>query len=136
MYVSYKLYMISCEQFILYSESSGHACFVTTMNYFALNVIFRVYYFTSAYGQVHWEREDMPKPPEDSWYWYRAPSAEVEMTGYVLMSLIYNGKDYIGYTPSIVQWLTKQRNPYGGFSSTQVLMNTFDILIHYMYLLM
>ena len=42
------------------------------------------------------------------------------MTAYVLLSMLADGSDVIGEVQPIVQWLTKQRNPYGGFSSTQV----------------
>ncbi|XP_078507539.1 alpha-2-macroglobulin-like protein 1 isoform X2 [Lissotriton helveticus] len=72
-------------------------------------------------GQIHWERKDKPK--EDNVpYWYQAPSAEVEMTSYVLlayMSQSHVSKEDLGTASQIVSWLSKQQNPYGGFSSTQ-----------------
>lgn len=74
-------------------------------------------------GLEYWKREDSEFSEDDSKtrYWYRAPSAEVEMTAYVLMAeLMAEGKDALGKAQPIVQWLTRQRNPYGGFSSTQV----------------
>ncbi|KAJ1122249.1 hypothetical protein NDU88_000748 [Pleurodeles waltl] len=72
-------------------------------------------------GQIHWERKDKPKQ-EDVPYWYQAPTAEVEMTSYVLlayMSQHHVSKEDIGTASQIVSWLSKQQNPYGGFSSTQ-----------------
>ncbi|XP_069057673.1 alpha-2-macroglobulin-like protein 1 [Pleurodeles waltl] len=72
-------------------------------------------------GQIHWECKDKPKQ-EDVPYWYQAPSAEVEMTSYVLlayMSQHHVSKEDIGTASQIVSWLSKLQNPYGGFSSTQ-----------------
>uniref|UniRef100_A0A8U7M1Z4 Uncharacterized protein n=1 Tax=Corvus moneduloides TaxID=1196302 RepID=A0A8U7M1Z4_CORMO len=51
-----------------------------------------------------------------------APSAEVEITSYVLLALLYKpnrNKDDLTKASGIVQWLIRQQNPYGGFSSTQ-----------------
>ncbi|XP_052279729.1 ovostatin-like isoform X1 [Dreissena polymorpha] len=69
-------------------------------------------------GQVHWERGNAEKVPESDMWWYRAPSAEVEMTAYVMMSMLTSSGGAYETAP-IVQWLTRQRNSYGGFSSTQ-----------------
>lgn len=73
-------------------------------------------------GQQHWERADKPERPQTRWWWYyTANSAEVEITAYALMALIVSEKQggiIIGQP--IVQWLSRQRNSYGGFSSTQV----------------
>ena len=49
------------------------------------------------------------------------PSAEIEMTSYALLAMLTRDK----YSPvndvmPIIRWLTKQRNAYGGFTSTQV----------------
>jgi hypothetical protein len=72
-------------------------------------------------GLVHWQRGDEEEAEtNDNFYWYRAPSAEVEMTSYILLSMLAQGHDVIGDAQAIVQWLSQQRNPYGGFSSTQV----------------
>ncbi|XP_040293173.1 alpha-2-macroglobulin-like [Bufo bufo] len=69
-------------------------------------------------GQLHWKRDSTP-PSEDT-YWYRAPSAEVKMTSYVLLAYLSGPVPDIGKAAQIVNWLSKQQNPYGGFSSTQV----------------
>nr|XP_014351915.1 PREDICTED: alpha-2-macroglobulin [Latimeria chalumnae] len=73
-------------------------------------------------GTMHWERANKPKHEDTPFFWYRAPSAEVEMTAYVLLALISRSQvtsSDIDFASMIVKWLTKQQNPYGGFSSTQ-----------------
>jgi len=52
-------------------------------------------------------------------------SVEVETSAYVLLALL-SGPSLPGfglnYSAGIVQWLSKQQNAYGGFSSTQVML--------------
>ena len=50
---------------------------------------------------------------------YRPLAADVEMTGYALLSYLKRKEPPQDVT-NIVKWLSKQRNFYGGFSSTQV----------------
>uniref|UniRef100_A0A8C6Z9Y1 Ovostatin n=1 Tax=Nothoprocta perdicaria TaxID=30464 RepID=A0A8C6Z9Y1_NOTPE len=72
---------------------------------------------------VHWERENKPPAEHFPAFYSRAPSAEIEMTSYVLMALLNKNKltpEELSYTSRIVHWLVKQQNPYGGFSSSQV----------------
>lgn len=50
-------------------------------------------------------------------------SLEVEMTSYVLLALMSGpqlSRFDLGYSTSIVQWLSQQQNAFGGFASTQV----------------
>nr|XP_048300273.1 alpha-2-macroglobulin [Myodes glareolus] len=72
---------------------------------------------------IHWASPQKPMVPEGLWYQPQAPSAEVEMSAYVLLA-------YLTAQPApiheeliaamlIVKWLTKQQNSHGGFSSTQ-----------------
>ncbi|XP_075072197.1 alpha-2-macroglobulin-like protein 1 [Mixophyes fleayi] len=68
-------------------------------------------------GQLHWKRDTTP--PSDAPYWSRAPSAEVELTGYMLLALISSPTKDLGKVSQTVNWLSKQQNPYGGYSSTQ-----------------
>ncbi|XP_033029742.1 ovostatin-like [Lacerta agilis] len=77
---------------------------------------------TKVGGSLFWEREDKPPAEESPSFYPRASSVEVEIAAYVLLALL------TGTTPTpaqlttasqIVLWLTKQQNPYGGFSSTQ-----------------
>ena len=52
-----------------------------------------------------------------------APSADVEVTAYTLLSYMQQDSDFgeiLGDVMPIVKWLNTQRNAYGGFSSTQV----------------
>uniref|UniRef100_A0A5F9CAH6 Alpha-2-macroglobulin n=1 Tax=Oryctolagus cuniculus TaxID=9986 RepID=A0A5F9CAH6_RABIT len=69
-------------------------------------------------NSVHWERPQKPTTPKT-----KAPSAEVEMTSYVLLAHLSarpapTSEDLTTAT-LIVQWITKQQNAQGGFSSTQ-----------------
>nr|XP_020143340.1 alpha-2-macroglobulin-like [Microcebus murinus] len=71
---------------------------------------------------VHWERPEKPKPQE-RYFEPQAPSAEVEMTSYVLLAHLTaqpapTSEDLASAT-RIVKWITKQQNSQGGFSSTQ-----------------
>ncbi|XP_060708537.1 alpha-2-macroglobulin-like [Hemiscyllium ocellatum] len=71
---------------------------------------------------THWQQEETLESEEEHSYWWRAPSAEVEMTAYVLLALLSQPQvpdSELDDATSIVRWLVKQRNPYGGFASTQ-----------------
>ncbi|XP_077311731.1 alpha-2-macroglobulin-like isoform X2 [Lithobates pipiens] len=80
-------------------------------------------------GQIHWKRDTTP-PKQDS-YWYRAPSAEVEMTSYVLLTELSGRDPDIGKAAKIVNWMSKQQNPHGGFSSTQDTVVALQALAKY-----
>ncbi|XP_075144181.1 alpha-2-macroglobulin-like [Leptodactylus fuscus] len=80
-------------------------------------------------GQLHWKRDSTPRY-QDS-YWHRAPSAEVEMTSYVLLALLSGPSPDIDKASQIVNWLTKQQNPYGGYSSTQDTVVALQALAKY-----
>ncbi|XP_059165523.1 alpha-1-macroglobulin-like isoform X2 [Physella acuta] len=69
----------------------------------------------------YWGKDEDSRPKNnDPWHFYVAPSAEVEMTSYALLAnLIHYGPRAIENTHKIAMWLSKQRNPFGGFSSTQ-----------------
>lgn len=72
---------------------------------------------------IHWERAEKPQVANTLYSQQRAPSAEVEMTAYVLLALLTaqpapSSKD-LSVASRVVKWITKQQNPYGGFSSTQ-----------------
>ena len=75
-------------------------------------------------NMMHWERPQsdlVGRKPRRSYY--QASSSDVEMSAYALMAYLHMGKSRsqtIADALQIVQWLTKQRNAYGGFSSTQV----------------
>ncbi|KAG8428970.1 hypothetical protein GDO86_018681, partial [Hymenochirus boettgeri] len=81
-------------------------------------------------GQLHWERKSATAPP-DAPFWYRALSVEVELTSYVLLALLSSPKADLGKASEIVSWLSKQQNPYGGFSSTQDTVVALQALAKY-----
>ncbi|KAM5336307.1 pregnancy zone protein-like [Glossophaga mutica] len=74
-------------------------------------------------NSVHWERSQKPRATEGYFYQPRAPSAEVEMTSYVLLAYLtaqpVPSSEDLTSASHIVKWITKQQNAYGGFSSTQ-----------------
>uniref|UniRef100_A0A2K5QFJ9 PZP alpha-2-macroglobulin like n=1 Tax=Cebus imitator TaxID=2715852 RepID=A0A2K5QFJ9_CEBIM len=72
---------------------------------------------------IHWERPQKPKAPVGHFYQPQAPSAEVEMTSYVLLAHLTaqpapTSGDLTTAT-HIVKWIMKQQNSQGGFFSTQ-----------------
>jgi len=74
-------------------------------------------------GTVHWQRENKPPAEDFPVFYARSPSAEIEMTSYVLLAWLNKAKlspEILSYISRIVRWLVKQQNPYGGFSSSQV----------------
>ncbi|XP_054019931.1 ovostatin-like [Dryobates pubescens] len=73
-------------------------------------------------GSQHWEQEERPLSEESPSFLDHAPSAEVEITSYVLLALLCKPnrtQDDLTKASGIVQWIIRQQNPYGGFSSTQ-----------------
>lgn len=87
---------------------------------------------------IHWQRPRKLQEAEAFSYQPRAPSAEVEMTSYVLLAYLTTqpapSSEDLSVASSIVKWITKQQNPTGGFSSTQVCGETLggniNIWIH------
>ncbi|NWX21537.1 PZP protein, partial [Aegotheles bennettii] len=68
-------------------------------------------------GCVHWQR------PGRQLHGTRAPSAEVEMTAYVLLAQLTTpapAREALALASPIAKWISAQQNPNGGFSSTQV----------------
>nr|XP_020634521.1 alpha-2-macroglobulin-like [Pogona vitticeps] len=75
-------------------------------------------------GSIHWQRPGKEDDqPDFAFYRPRAPSAEVEMTSYVLLARLTKqpapAQEDLTKAAHTVQWLSKQQNPTGGFSSTQ-----------------
>ncbi|NWX18238.1 OVOS protein, partial [Aegotheles bennettii] len=88
-------------------------------------------------GSVHWQRENKPRAEHFPAFYSRAPSAEIETTSYVLLALLNRAKltpEDLSYGSRIVHWLVKQRNPYGGFSSSQDTVVALQALARYGYL--
>ncbi|NXL70913.1 OVOS protein, partial [Leptocoma aspasia] len=87
-------------------------------------------------GSVHWQRENKPPAERFSDFYSRAPSAEIEMTSYVLLALLNRTKltpEDLSSISRIVYWLIKQQNPYGGFSSSQDTVVALQALAQYGY---
>jgi hypothetical protein len=74
---------------------------------------------------MYWKGQEPSRKPEMYYYYYK-PTAEVEMTAYALLAMLHQSEDNVvtGETLNIVRWLSRQRNSYGGFSSTQVRVDT------------
>ncbi|XP_009681138.1 alpha-2-macroglobulin isoform X1 [Struthio camelus] len=74
-------------------------------------------------GSVHWQRPGKEPAVDLPYYHYRAPSAEVEMTAYVLLAHLTAqpapSQDELSFASLIAKWISSQQNPNGGFSSTQ-----------------
>ncbi|PNJ30643.1 T0128421 isoform 2, partial [Pongo abelii] len=70
---------------------------------------------------IYWERERKPKTEEFPSFIPWAPSAQTEKTCYVLLAVISRKIPDLTYASKIVQWLARQMNSHGGFSSTQVI---------------
>ncbi|XP_005509812.2 ovostatin-like isoform X1 [Columba livia] len=73
-------------------------------------------------GSQHWEQEERSPSEKSPSFLDHASSAEVEITSYVLLALLYKpnrNQDDLTKASQIVQWIIRQQNPYGGFSSTQ-----------------
>ncbi|XP_054243513.1 alpha-2-macroglobulin-like protein 1 [Indicator indicator] len=82
--------------------------------------------------QIFWSQQS--KDEEDSLYWYRAPSVNVELTSSILMAHLSKtslSSDEIKKASQIVSWLIKQQNPYGGFASTQDTVVALEALALY-----
>ncbi|KFR00859.1 Ovostatin, partial [Opisthocomus hoazin] len=92
---------------------------------------------TSDGGTVHWQRENKPPAEDFPVFYARSPSAEIEMTSYVLLAWLNKAKlspEILSYISRIVRWLVKQQNPYGGFSSSQDTVVAVQALAQYGYL--
>ncbi|XP_071413375.1 ovostatin-like [Pithys albifrons albifrons] len=88
-------------------------------------------------GSVHWQRDNKPPAEHFPGFYSHAPSAEIEMTSYVLLALLNRTKltpEDLSYIAPIVYWLIKQQNPYGGFSSSQDTVVALQALAQYAYL--
>ncbi|XP_074008094.1 alpha-2-macroglobulin [Numenius arquata] len=74
-------------------------------------------------GSVHWQRPGKEPEADLPYYRYRAPSAEVEMTAYVLLAHLTTqpapSQEELSFASLIAKWISGQQNPNGGFSSTQ-----------------
>ena len=83
-------------------------------------------------GMKFWSRTEKKDKKEKNKWHYTAVSAEVEMTAYALLAHITGEQQNAAINAKpIVMWLTKQRNPRGGFSSTQDTIVALQALARY-----
>uniref|UniRef100_A0A452IEB0 Alpha-macroglobulin receptor-binding domain-containing protein n=1 Tax=Gopherus agassizii TaxID=38772 RepID=A0A452IEB0_9SAUR len=86
-------------------------------------------------GSIHWQRPGKEPKAELPFYQPRAPSAEVEMTSYVLLAYLTMqpapSQEDLSLATQIAKWISKQQNPNGGFSSTQDTVVALQALSQY-----
>ncbi|XP_050400640.1 alpha-1-macroglobulin isoform X3 [Patella vulgata] len=67
----------------------------------------------------HWGRKKVEPKPEN-YFHFNVPSAEVEMTAYAMLaSMLFYEENGVGAYLPIAMWMSKQRNAFGGYASTQ-----------------
>jgi len=89
-------------------------------------------------GTTHWEKDRSLEEPVGAAVW-RSPyrqsrSIDIEMTAYGLLifsHLAASGRRDMSQALAIAKWIIGQRNPNGGFSSTQVEMTSLYISYHH-----
>ncbi|XP_037768617.1 alpha-2-macroglobulin isoform X2 [Chelonia mydas] len=86
-------------------------------------------------GSIHWQRPGKEPEADLPFYHPRAPSAEVEMTSYVLLAYLTTrpapSQGDVSLAAQIAKWISKQQNPNGGFSSTQDTVVALQALSRY-----
>uniref|UniRef100_A0A8C6VD95 Alpha-macroglobulin receptor-binding domain-containing protein n=1 Tax=Naja naja TaxID=35670 RepID=A0A8C6VD95_NAJNA len=86
-------------------------------------------------GSIHWERPGKQKQRSDFLFYFRAPSAVVEMTSYGLLAFLTKkpspSQEELMTATAIVKWLPKQQNSNGGYSSTQDTVVALQALSQY-----
>uniref|UniRef100_A0A6I8N0W3 Alpha-2-macroglobulin n=1 Tax=Ornithorhynchus anatinus TaxID=9258 RepID=A0A6I8N0W3_ORNAN len=86
-------------------------------------------------GSIHWQRSGQAPASIQPQGWGRAPSAEVEMTAYVLLARLTAqpapSPEDLSTAALIIQWIAKQQNAHGGFSSTQDTVVALHALAQY-----
>lgn len=96
---------------------AGSGCTINIFCYFLKS------YSTFSGGLLYWEREKKPAAEIFPSFYSRASSAEIEITSYVLLASIRQSKlsrEQLVDASQMAQWLVRQQNYHGGFSSTQV----------------
>ncbi|KAK0179673.1 hypothetical protein PV327_005405 [Microctonus hyperodae] len=66
---------------------------------------------------MKWWSKPIPKDDKNPWYDALPRSVDVEMTSYTLLT--YLRRNLVADSIAVMKWMVKQRNPEGGFSSTQ-----------------
>ncbi|XP_008823718.1 alpha-2-macroglobulin-like protein 1 [Nannospalax galili] len=81
---------------------------------------------------IHWSLK--PTRSSDASPWSEPQALDVELTAYVLLAQLIKAsltQAEVSKATSIVAWLSKQRNAYGGFSSTQDTVVALQALAKY-----
>lgn len=81
---------------------------------------------------IHWSQK--PTRSQDARPWSEPEAVDVELTAYVLLAQLSKAsltQKEIAKATAIVAWLAKQRNAYGGFSSTQDTVVALQALAKY-----
>ncbi|XP_055136706.2 alpha-2-macroglobulin-like protein 1 [Symphalangus syndactylus] len=81
---------------------------------------------------IHWSQK--PTPSSNASPWSEPVAVDVELTAYALLAQLTKPsltQKEIAKASSIVSWLAKQRNAYGGFSSTQDTVVALQALAKY-----
>nr|XP_040137792.1 ovostatin-like [Ictidomys tridecemlineatus] len=75
-------------------------------------------------GSVYWELEErISMEGSSSFYYPQSSSANIETTSYGLLALLSKPRltsEELSSASQVVQWVAKQQNSYGGFSSTKI----------------
>lgn len=76
-------------------------------------------YFSVTGGMKYWKKADAPvKKDLRPWAKNKGKALNVELSAYALLALAESDNREDGML--VLKWLTSQRNPEGGFASTQV----------------
>ncbi|XP_043417749.1 alpha-2-macroglobulin-like protein 1 [Prionailurus bengalensis] len=81
---------------------------------------------------IHWSQK--PTRSQDARPWSEPEAVDVELTAYILLAQLSKAsltQKEIAKATAIVAWLAKQRNAYGGFSSTQDTVVALQALAKY-----
>ena len=76
-------------------------------------------------GTKHWEKVDKVNTNVKPWEKRNGVAVDIELTSYALLTLASKNDSTDPSGVQVLKWVTEQRNPDGGFSSTQVRMGDY-----------
>ncbi|XP_031761620.1 ovostatin [Xenopus tropicalis] len=85
-------------------------------------------------GGIHWEQTDKPIAEKYPFFYAPPPSADIEITGYVLLGFTKGpapSQEEKSYMTQIAVWLVRQQNSQGGFRSTADTVVALQALAEY-----
>lgn len=77
-------------------------------------------------GIRSWKRDTKVSQTRRSWDQRNSAAVNTELTAYALLTLANRGDRINGV--QVLKWIAQQRNPRGGFSSTQVKTLIYNVL--------